>query len=135
MRVMFMAMFVVVPMSVCRTVFRVHRVVVATILRVAFGHVMVVEMEEALNKKHGQEATQQPAHHAIDGMQLLIGIGHKMQEGNSQHQPSNKTDGDLQARDGQRIFRADVDVSRVCSMTDEMAGWFIIVQQLPSPAI
>src|SRR6185295_14963912 len=73
------------------------RVLVTTILRIAFGQVVVVIVEKSLQKKHRQKPAQRPDHQLIDRMHLQHRVRYQMKQRHTQHEARDKTDGYLQA--------------------------------------
>jgi len=77
--------------------------VVLMVMRVAIfgitlGRVVMVKVEETLQKKHRQESAQYPRRRPVNGMQLLRRIRQKMQQRDAQHQTGHKARRQLQAR-------------------------------------
>jgi hypothetical protein len=90
--VVMMAVIVAVAMPVF-----VRMLFLAAIFRVTFGKVVMMEMEKTLQEKHRQKTAQHPAHGPVQRLQMLVGIGQEMEQGDAEHEPGDKADGDLQA--------------------------------------
>ena len=54
-------------------------------LRRLFRNVVVVEVQVALHKKHGQEPHQHPRHRTVRRAKLFPRMGHQMEDSHSQH--------------------------------------------------
>ena len=55
------------------------------------GHVVMMEVQVALHKKHGQKAAQQPTHGQLGRMKLFPRVGRQMQHRHAKHQAGNET--------------------------------------------
>ena len=99
---MIVIVIVVMSMMVFMLMLRVVRVfLVAAIFRIAFRQVVMMEMKKALQEKHRQKAAQHPADSFIQEFQVLVRVGQKMEQGNTEHQAGNEADRDLQPGVGQ----------------------------------
>ncbi len=95
---MFMFMAVIMLVGFRRSSILVLWMIMTTIFRIPLWHIVMVKVEEALHKKHGQKTAQQPGDHAINRMELVIRIGQEMQQGDTEHEARHETNRDLQAR-------------------------------------
>ena len=68
------------------------------IFGIAFGRVVVVKVEKALEKKHRKKTAEHPCRRAVNRMQLLLRVRQKMQQRDSQHETGHETGCQLQSR-------------------------------------
>ena len=84
------------PVQFPRRPFRQRMGVPARFHRAAFSDIVMMKRKKALQKKHHEKSAQQPRRPKLNGIELVARVRQQAQQRQSQHQPRDKTHGDLQ---------------------------------------